>query len=254
MQHLRSLAKAGLTHVHLLPSFDFSSVPELASEQKTPQIVQPISAPDSEQPEDAIDAVKDQDGFNWGYDPYHYGTPEGNYSTDPNGITRIREFREMVESLHSPAIKPGFDAINSAHLYFEDILRIRKSSPLFRLQTGDEVKQRVKFYNVGPSQQPALIVMAISDKVGRKLDPDAESIVVLFNVDKIAKTISLPDYAGIPLELHPILRNSIADLVVKQSQYNASTGTFTIPPRTTAVFLETGEEKTRNGIGLYRRQ
>ena len=80
--------------------------------------------------------------------------------------------------------------------------------------------------------------MAISDKVGRKLDPNAKSVVVLFNVDKIAKTISLPDYAGIPLELHPVLRNSIADLVVKQSQYNALTGTFTIPPRTTAVFLE----------------
>jgi pullulanase-type alpha-1,6-glucosidase len=141
-----------------------------------------------------------------------------------------------------PALKPGFDAIKSAHLYFEDILRIRKSSPLFRLQTGDEVKQRVKFYNVGPSQQPALIVMAISDKVGRKLDPNAKSIVVLFNVDKITKTISLPDYAGIPLELHPILRNSIADLVVKQSQYNALTGTFTIPPRTTAVFLEESEK------------
>jgi hypothetical protein len=43
---------------------------------------------------------------------------------------------------------------------------------------------------------------------------------------------------GIPLELHPILRNSIADLVVKQSQYDAPTGAFTIPPRTTAVFLE----------------
>jgi hypothetical protein len=73
--------------------------------------------------------------------------------------------------------------------------------------------------------------MAISDKVGRKLDSNAKSIVVLFNVDKITKTISLPDYAGIPLELHPILRNSIADLVVKQSRYNAPTGTFTIPPR-----------------------
>jgi pullulanase/glycogen debranching enzyme len=63
--------------VHLLPCFDFSSVPDLASEQKIPVINQPISAPDSEQPEDAIDVVKDQDGFNWGYDPYHYGTPEG---------------------------------------------------------------------------------------------------------------------------------------------------------------------------------
>jgi pullulanase len=144
----------------------------------------------------------------------------------------------MDPFLVNPALQPGFPAIYSAHLYFEDILRIRKSSPLFRLQTGGEVKQRVKFYNVGPSQQPALIVMAISDKVGRHLDPNAKSIVVLFNVDKISKTISLPDYAGIPLELHPILRNSIADLVVKQSQYYAPTGTFTIPPRTTSVFLE----------------
>ncbi|MGA8655711.1 MAG: hypothetical protein WB586_06135 [Chthoniobacterales bacterium] len=111
MRHLRSLAKAGLTHVHLLPSFDFSSVPELASEQKIPQIIQPISAPDSEQPEDAIDAVKDQDGFNWGYDPYHFGTPEGSYSTDPNGITRIREFREMVESLHSIGLRVVMDVV-----------------------------------------------------------------------------------------------------------------------------------------------
>src|SRR5262249_13653664 len=100
MQHLRNLANAGLTHVHLLPAFSFSSVPELASEQKIPDITIPISAPDSTQPETAIAAVKDQDGFNWGYDPYHYGTLQGSYSTDPNGITRIREFREMVESLH----------------------------------------------------------------------------------------------------------------------------------------------------------
>src|SRR6516162_928708 len=72
----------------------------------------------------------------------------------------------MDPFLTNPALKPGFSDIYSAHLYFEDILRVRKSSPLFRLQTGDEVKQRVKFYNVGPAQQPALIVMAISDKVG----------------------------------------------------------------------------------------
>jgi pullulanase len=156
----------------------------------------------------------------------------------PQAADNQGDWSTMDPFLVNPALKPGFTSIYSAHLYFEDILRIRKSSPLFRLQTGDEVKQRVKFYNVGASQQPALIVMAISDKVGRKLDPNAKSIVVLFNVDKITKTISLPDYAGIPLELHPILRNSIADFVVKQSRYNAPTGTFTIPPRTTTVFLE----------------
>jgi hypothetical protein len=96
----------------------------------------------------------------------------------------------------------------------------------------------VKFYNVGPAQQPALIVMAISDKVGRKLDSNAKSIVVLFNVDKIPKTISVPDYVGINLTLHPVLQQSFADPIVRQSRYNANTGTFTIPPRTTAVFLE----------------
>jgi pullulanase len=578
MQHLWSLADAGLTHVHLLPAFDFSSVPELASDQQIPGIVEPISAPDSEQPADAIGAVKDQDGFNWGYDPYHYGTPEGSYSTDPNGITRIREFRAMIQSLHliglrvimdvvynhtaaggqdrfsvldrivpgyyyrldhngdfytntccpdtasehrmflklmldtlmvwakeyhvdgfrfdlmgfsfkdgmlaikkamreidpsiylygegwdfgevandalgvnatqtnmagtgigtfsdrgrdairgggpfdrggaliahqgfmnglwydnngssqvtlqqlldtgdvvklalagtikdyqfvdnhgdlitgaqlnyhgqpaayaldppdvinyisahdnqtlfdnnqykiptattmvdrvrinnlglalitlaqgipffhagddilrsksfdrnsynsgdwfnrldwtlqtnnfamglppkednrsdwptmqrfltDPAIKPGFDAIYSAHLYFKDILRIRRSSPLFRLQTGEDVKRRVQFYNVGPSQQPALIVMAIFDRAGRVLDANAKSIVVLFNADKIPKKIDIPDYAGIPLELHPILRRSYTDPVVAHSEYDFGTGTFTIPPRTTAVFVE----------------
>jgi pullulanase len=97
--------------VHLLPAFDFSSVPDLASEQKVPQIDLPISAPDSEQPEDAIDAVKDQDGFNWGYDPYHYGVPKGSYSTNPDGITRIREFREMVESLHSIGLRVVMDVV-----------------------------------------------------------------------------------------------------------------------------------------------
>jgi pullulanase len=144
----------------------------------------------------------------------------------------------MDPFLTDPVIKPGFDAIYAAHLYFEDILRVRKSSPLFRLQTGAEVKQRVKFYNVGPTQQPALIVMAISDKVGRILDSQAKSIVVLFNVDKIPKMINVPDYAGIPLELHPVLQRSSADPIVRQSHYDSETGTFTIPPRTTAVFVE----------------
>jgi pullulanase len=578
MLHLWSLGKAGLSHVHLLPAFDFTSVPELTGEQKVALIDQPISAPDSPQPQKAIGAVKDQDGYNWGYDPYHYGTPEGSYSTNPSGITRIREFRAMVSSLHliglrvvmdvvynhtaaadqdlfsvldkvvpgyyyrldrnghfytstccpntasehrmffklmldtlkvwakeyrvdgfrfdlmgfsfktdlleikttlheidptiylygegwdfgevasnalgenatqvnmagtgigtfsdrgrdiirggsafdrgnalmgrqgfinglwydmntfadgtlqqlldtsdlvklalsgaakeyqlvtnhgalvsgaqlvfngqpagygqdpidvinyisahdnqtlfdnnqyklpvgtamsdrvrvnnlglalvalaqgipffhagddtlrsksfdrnsynsgdwfnrldwtyqsnnfavgrppewdnkedwpmmepflkNPAIKPGFCDIYSAHLYFKDLLRIRKSSPLFRLKTGDEVKQRVQFHNVGPDQQPALIVMVILDVVGRILDPKAKRLVVFFNADKIQKSIDLPDYVGLSLELHPVLRHTNADLVVKQARYDQSTGRFIIPPRTTAVFVE----------------
>jgi pullulanase len=577
MLHLWGLAAAGLTHVHLLPAFDFTSVPELVAEQKLPQFDPTILEPDSTEPQTAIGAVKDQDGYNWGYDPYHYGTPEGSYSTNPYGITRIREFRAMVESLHliglrvvmdvvythtaaagqdlysvldkvvpgyyyrlnrngdyytstccpntasehrmffklmldtlkvwvkeyrvdgfrfdlmgfsfkshlleirkalheidptlylygegwdfgevannalgenatqtnmagtgigtfsdrgrdairggrafdrrrnlvanqgflnglwydknehgdgtlqqlleaedlvklalagtgkeyqlvdhrgalvsgaqlgyngrsagygqdpidvinyisahdnqtffdnnqyklpigtemsdrvrvnnlglalvglaqgipffhagddllrsksfdrnsynsgdwfnrldwtyqtnnfavglppewdnkedwpfmrlylqDQGIKPGFDEIYLSHLYFKDILRIRKSTPLFRLRTGVEVRERVKFYNAGAEQHP-LIAMAILDRQQPVLDPEVKSVVVFFNVDKVQKSITLDDYVSVPLELHPVLQRSFADLVVKQTRYESRTGTFIIPPRTTAVFVE----------------
>jgi pullulanase len=578
MLHLWSLAKAGLTHVHLLPAFDFTSVPELADEQKVARFDRPILAPDSRSPQEAIGLVKNQDAYNWGYDPYHYGTPEGSYSTNPCGIARISEFRAMVASLHliglrvvmdvvynhttvagqdlfsvldkivpgyyyrldpsgdvytstccpntasehrmffklmldtlkiwakeyavdgfrfdlmgfsfrtdlleikrvlheidptiylygegwdfgevagnalgenatqanmagtgvatftdrgrdalrgggsfdrghalvarqgfvnglwydknelasgtlqqlieatdlvklalagtlreyqfvnghgnlvtgaqlgyhgqsagyatdpidvinyisahdnqtlfdnnqyklpittlmtdrlrtnnlglalialaqgipffhagddtlrsksfdrnsynsgdwfnrldwtyqtnnfavglppewdngedwaimepflkDRSIKPGFKDIYSAHLYFKDLLRIRKSSPLFRLKSGQEVKERVKFHHGGAGQQQALIVMVILDPQPRALDPDAKSIVVLFNADKVQKTFDLSDYRGVSLELHPVLRNSQADLAVRQTRYQSEIGQFIIPPRTTAVFVE----------------
>jgi pullulanase len=63
-------------------------------------------------------------------------------------------------------------------------------------------------------------------------------VVVFFNVDKAQKTVTLRDYVGIPLELHPVLQRSFADLVVKQARYESRSGTFVIPPRTTAVFVE----------------
>jgi hypothetical protein len=144
----------------------------------------------------------------------------------------------MAPFFRNQAIKPGFEAIYSSHLYFKEILRIRKSTPLFRLRTGDEVKERLKFYNAGANQQPALIVMVILDRQERSLDPFWQSVVVCFNVDKIQKTIVLPDYAGVPLELHPVLRHSSVDLVVRESRYHSASGSFIIPPRTTAVFVE----------------
>jgi pullulanase-type alpha-1,6-glucosidase len=144
----------------------------------------------------------------------------------------------MEPLLKNGAIKPGFADICLAQLYFRDILQLRKSTPLFRLRTGAEVRQRLKFYNLGPHQQPALIVMAISDQHGPVLDRSVKSVLVFFNVDKIAKVIDLPDYLGVSLELHPILRRSFADPIVRHTNYDLSAATFTIPPRTTAVFVE----------------
>ena len=82
---LDHLVEMGVTHVHLLPSFDFLSVDE--------------SRPDSAQ-------------YNWGYDPQNYNVPEGSYSTDPaQGKPRIREFKQMVQALHAAGIRVVMDVV-----------------------------------------------------------------------------------------------------------------------------------------------
>jgi pullulanase/glycogen debranching enzyme len=108
MQHLRSLARAGVTDVHLLPVFDLATVPEIGC--VTPAI--PSAGPDSEAQQAAIAAVRDQDCFNWGYDPYHYTAPEGAFATQPDdGASRIREMRAMVMALHGAGLRVGMDVV-----------------------------------------------------------------------------------------------------------------------------------------------
>lgn len=82
INHLKAL---GVNAVHILPSFDYASVDE--SRLQEPQ-------------------------YNWGYDPKNYNVPDGSYSTDPsNPQTRIREFKEMVKSLHKAGIRVILDVV-----------------------------------------------------------------------------------------------------------------------------------------------
>jgi pullulanase-type alpha-1,6-glucosidase len=111
MRHLRALADAGLTHVHLLPSFDFATVPERREDQLQPEGDLSSYPPDSDMQQDAIAAVKDRDGFNWGYDPWHYTVPEGAYATDPVGAARTVEFREMVMALNEAGLRVVMDVV-----------------------------------------------------------------------------------------------------------------------------------------------
>ncbi|MCX7174883.1 MAG: DUF3372 domain-containing protein [Proteobacteria bacterium] len=107
MHHLKALADAGLTDVHLLPVFDFASVPEAGC--KTPN---PHGAPDGAEQQAAVAATKAADCFNWGYDPYHYTAPEGSYATDAaDGARRIVEFRQMVLALHRTGLRVGMDVV-----------------------------------------------------------------------------------------------------------------------------------------------
>jgi pullulanase len=82
LDHIKEL---GVTHVHLLPTYDFDSVDE--------------SKPELNQ-------------YNWGYDPVNYNAPEGSYATDPyRGEVRITEFKQMVKALHENGLRVILDVV-----------------------------------------------------------------------------------------------------------------------------------------------
>lgn len=110
--HLRELAGAGLTTVHLLPTFDIATIPEDRRHQAVPEIPTG-AAPDSPDQQAAIGAVADIDAYNWGYDPFHWLAPEGSYASSANqhGGARLREFREMVGALHGMGLQVVLDVV-----------------------------------------------------------------------------------------------------------------------------------------------
>jgi pullulanase len=90
LDHLKEL---GVTHIHLLPSYDFHSVDE--------------GKPDSLQ-------------YNWGYDPLNYNTPEGSYATiADDGITRIKEFKQLVKTFHDNGLRVILDVVYNHTMFTE---------------------------------------------------------------------------------------------------------------------------------------
>ncbi|WP_394176849.1 pullulanase-type alpha-1,6-glucosidase [Thalassotalea litorea] len=148
MRHLKQLKQAGLNNIHLLPAFDIGTVNEdpdkrvslsdtvaklcrlkpqhnwCAGENKLePEKMQDSLAsvlqsfdPKTGQAQHAVSQWRDIDDYNWGYDPFHYTVPEGSYATDPMGVARIIEFREMVQSLHEMGFRVIMDVVyNHTH-------------------------------------------------------------------------------------------------------------------------------------------
>ncbi len=109
MKHLASLADSGVTHLHLLPVFDFATIPERRADQKQPACDLAALPPDSEQQQACIAAVAATDGYNWGYDPLHYTVPEGGYAVDP--AQRTKEFRQMVAGVNRAGLRVVMDVV-----------------------------------------------------------------------------------------------------------------------------------------------
>ncbi|OIK03455.1 pullulanase-type alpha-1,6-glucosidase [Streptomyces monashensis] len=110
-RHLRELAKAGTSYVHLLPAFDFTSVPERTSGQQSPPCDLASYPADSDQQQACVAKTAAKDAYNWGYDPYHFTVPEGSYATDPDGTARTVQFRQMVQSLNQDGLRVVMDVV-----------------------------------------------------------------------------------------------------------------------------------------------
>ncbi|MER7415866.1 pullulanase-type alpha-1,6-glucosidase [Micromonospora peucetia] len=111
MTHLKALGDAGVTHLHLLPAFDFATIPERRADQRQPACDLAALPPDSEQQQRCVAAVADTDGYNWGYDPLHYTVPEGGYAVDPAGARRTTEFRQMVAGVNGAGLRVVMDVV-----------------------------------------------------------------------------------------------------------------------------------------------
>ncbi|MDK1474070.1 pullulanase-type alpha-1,6-glucosidase [Streptomyces sp. 549] len=116
MKHLRELADAGTSHVHLLPTYDIATTPERTRDQAVPKCDLAALPADSPKQQECVGEVRDRDAYNWGYDPLHYTVPEGSYATDPNGTRRTTEYRQMVQSLNQAGLRVVLDVVYN-HTY-----------------------------------------------------------------------------------------------------------------------------------------
>ncbi|WP_060884953.1 pullulanase-type alpha-1,6-glucosidase [Streptomyces caniscabiei] len=110
-KHLRELAKAGTSYVHLLPVADIATIPERKADQASVDCDLGSYAADSDQQQACVAKAAAKDAFNWGYDPYHYTVPEGSYATDPDGTRRTVEFRRMVQALNDDGLGVVLDVV-----------------------------------------------------------------------------------------------------------------------------------------------
>jgi pullulanase-type alpha-1,6-glucosidase len=150
---LESLKNAGLTTIHLLPSYDLASIEENPAKRidlndtvaklcevnpdaslcsdgtsRSATILSLLEQADPATGEaQALMAdIRPLDGFNWGYDPFHYSAPEGSYAVESDGVSRIREYRQMVQKLHAMGFRVVQDVVYnhtySSGLYDKSVL------------------------------------------------------------------------------------------------------------------------------------
>ena len=174
------------------------------------------------------------DWFNrvdWTGTDNHFGTGL------PPASDNRESWPQMAPLLANPDIKPTADEIAFTRGAFEDLLRIRDSSTLFRLRSADDVMQRLRFHNTGPQQNP-LVIAGHLDGAEYPGAGFAE-LLYLVNVSPDPQTLVIPDAAGKRYALHPVHRaDTAADPRPREAaRHDLDTGRFVVPARTAMTYV-----------------
>ncbi|GAA6183172.1 pullulanase-type alpha-1,6-glucosidase [Aliiglaciecola sp. NS0011-25] len=155
VEHLRKLAEAGVTHFHLLPANDIASIEEdttkvvdlnstfgqlcrlntsadickdgsISEDMTLAELFESFGVGEGQKAQELTQAMRNHDQFNWGYDPFHFNAPEGSYSSDPEGVARIKEMRAMNMALHGLGLRVALDVVynhtNASELSTKSVL------------------------------------------------------------------------------------------------------------------------------------
>lgn len=153
----------------------------------------------------------------------------------------------------------GEAEITFAHAVFKEFLEISKSSPLFSLQTSEDIISRLGFHNMGVAQRDGVIVMSLNDgsidaslftnltedQVPEDIDPNYDAIVVFFNGSNRSQTLPVTSATG--FELISAQANGVDAATHEGTSFSA--GSFTVPAFTTAIFVK--PQDGAQGTGLY---
>lgn len=124
---LNYIKELGVSHIQLLPVYDFASVDETGGE----------------------------DSFNWGYDPLNYNVPEGSYASDAaRGEVRIREFKEMIQAIHSKGLRVIMDVVYNHTFSLDNALQNSMPYYHYRLDASGELSDGSACGNDIASEMP----------------------------------------------------------------------------------------------------
>ncbi|MFF0398465.1 pullulanase-type alpha-1,6-glucosidase [Streptomyces sp. NPDC005248] len=125
--------------------------------------------------------------------------------------------------LTGAALSPGCAQINGASAAYQDLLTIRTTEKAFDLSTTEQVQSALSFPLSGKDETPGVITMRLGD------------LVIVLNATPGTEHQQIAELAGKDYALHPV-QGAGADSTVKKASYERSSGSFTVPGRTVAVF------------------